>query len=123
MTQIESAWLAGLFDGEGCVAIPSRYRQRNTPSYRIEIANTDMPLLEQVVKVTGVSTIRTHLRDNPRHKTAYHWEAGGADALSLLRQMRPWLIVKAERADAAFRGEIFPRQARWDLLYPNGQAD
>ncbi len=116
MSQAQTAWLAGLFDGEGSVII--NHRKLTSPSYRITITNTCKPLVDKIVEVTGITRVNVRNPSNPRHATTYVWECGGSDALFLLRQMRPWLLVKAERADAAFEGLMFERQSRWDDVRP-----
>lgn len=118
MSEGEARWFAGLFDGEGSIVQTQRTR---TPegSCRIQVTNTVVELLEQIQEYTGVGRINTQLRhvNNPRHATAYTWSAGHGHAREILRQVRPWLIVKAERADAVLEGRIFGRQTRWDSIY------
>jgi hypothetical protein len=123
MTDAEVAWLAGIFDGEGSIILSQRKRS-GTGYVRATITNTVLPLLERVIEVTGVGSI-THVeksKNNPRHQDSYTWHAGGAYSLELIRQMRPWLIAKAERADAVLAGNTFPRQLRWDNIYPPATA-
>lgn len=122
MSLIDAAWLAGVFDGEGTVSIAQRQRADRRPTYRLSICNTCLPLIERIVDATGIDQVYRHARHNKKHRDVFVWQVGGPDALSLLRQMRPWLIVKAERADAAFEWRTFPRVARWDDIYP-GKAD
>lgn len=118
MADVEVAWFAGLFDGEGSVVMKHRARARG--SVYISITNTVLPLLEKVRTFTGVGRIefKPVSEKNPKHADCYTWICGGTQAREILRQVRPWLIVKAERADAVLEGRIFPRQSRWDDLYP-----
>lgn len=117
MSEPEIAWFAGLFDGEGSIVRAQRIR---TPigHIRIEIYNCVRPLLERVVEYTGVGDVRERKVTNPKHSRSYYWVVGGGKAIEILRQVRPWLIVKAERADAVLEGRSFPRQSRWDDIYP-----
>jgi hypothetical protein len=114
MSQGECMWFAGLFDGEGSII---RARNRTAGHFRIQVYNCVRPLLERIVEYTGVGYIRERSVTNPRHSPSWVWDVGAAEALEILRQVRPWLIVKAERADAVLSGKTFPRQARWDLIY------
>jgi hypothetical protein len=123
MSEPEIAWLAGLFDGEGSIVQTQRTR---TPegSIRIQVTNNVIAILEQIQEFTGVGRINVQSRkeNNPRHGETYTWSAGTGYALEILRQIRPWLIVKAERADAVLGGRSFDRQSRWDDIYPEGQV-
>jgi hypothetical protein len=118
MSDVECAWFAGMFDGEGSIVQTQRKR---TPegSFRIQITNTVIEVLEQAEKFTGVGRVNVQYRknQNPRHSVAYTWTVAAGPALEILRQIRPWLIVKAERADAVLEGRSFERQGRWDHLY------
>lgn len=118
MSDVEAAWLAGLFDGEGSIVLVNRRRAQQRPQYVIHVYNTYRPLVERIVEVTGLNNTSVRESKNPRHATAYKWSCAGADAVSILRRMRPWLLVKAERADAVFEGRTFERQSRWDDIYP-----
>lgn len=119
MSDVECAWFAGMFDGEGSIVQTQRKR---TPdgSFRIQITNTVIGVLEQAKKVTGVGRINVQYRknQNPKHAVAYTWSCAAGEALEILRQVRPWLIVKAERADAVLECRSFDRQSRWDDIYP-----
>lgn len=112
-------WLAGLFDGEGSIVIAQRKRTP-TGHFRIHVTNTVVPLLERIKEYTEVGDIKLLSRKekNPRHSDAYIWVVGGGKALEVLRQIRPWLIAKADRADAVLEGRSFERQSRWDDIYP-----
>ena len=64
MTSEEAAYIAGLFDGEGCVSYKQYMRKRphNIKPYptwqiRLEIAMTDKSILVWVMEVLGVGTI------------------------------------------------------------------
>ena len=45
MSQIDSAYIAGLIDGEGTVTLSCRHRSENRHLV-ISISNTELPLLE-----------------------------------------------------------------------------
>lgn len=116
MSEPEIAWFAGLFDGEGSIVLAKR-NSENSKAARIIIYNTVRELLEQVIRFTGVGVIHERKSKNPRHADSYYWQCGGGEAVAILRQVRPWLIVKADRADAVLSGESFERQSRWDDIY------
>lgn len=110
-------WFAGLFDGEGSITLTNR-RRANGGSVKISIANTHLPLLERAVEVAGVGQVHEkRTKAEAHHLDAYWWDCTGAAALEVLRQIRPWLLSRSERADVVLAGGWFPRQARWDHLY------
>jgi hypothetical protein len=100
MTEVEIAWLAGLFDGEGSIVLNRRNRP-NSLSCRITVTNTFYPLLERVLEVTGTGVLQelTRYHTNPKHARSWNWQCNGTNARLILKQILPWLIVKKERAE------------------------
>ncbi len=96
----EAAYLAGLWDGEGSIMLLSK---RDTIAVRISIVNTDRAMLDWIVQATGLSIVLRHRdADTARgHKATWQWGCNGDAALSVLRQIRPYLITKASHADLA----------------------
>lgn len=95
MSPIDTAWLAGVFDGEGTIIKP---RKTSLRSLRISVNNTCEPLVEKIYEVTGTGSVRFIPSHNPKHNHQWIWQCHGDNARSLLRQMLPWLIVKKEKA-------------------------
>lgn len=118
MSPAEIAWFAGLLDGEGSIILAHRNRD-GSRAFRLQISNTVVPLLERIREYTGVGVIRETTRSvqNPKHARGYIWTVNTGEGLEILRQVRPWLIVKADRADAVLEGKSFDRQSRWDDIY------
>lgn len=52
----EAAWLAGLIDGDGTVALPRRHKNEHR-HLEVSISNTDFALLEYVKSIVGVGRI------------------------------------------------------------------
>jgi hypothetical protein len=105
MADIEAAWLAGLFDGEGNVSIHVALGQRAMGA-KIQITNTNRNLLERVLTITGGGFIAQRPRYNPKWKTTYDWHATGLNAARLLKRMLPWLIVKKEAAETVVSNSL-----------------
>lgn len=99
----DAAYISGVFDGEGSIILYDRGfggRQQ----LRITISNTDKPLIDWLKATVGSGTIITKKWTKPEHahyKTSYTWQIYGANAVSILQQMLPYLIVKRERAEYA----------------------
>jgi hypothetical protein len=98
MSELERAWFAGLFDGEGCIAWPRRGIHR---SVRLDVPNTCRALIDQIAKVTGTGRVAPYQRKDPKHSACWGWHCYGDNARSILRQIYPWLIVKKDAAAVA----------------------
>ena len=107
MSDTNIAYIAGLFDGEGCVSYKQYMRQRPhnkkpypTWSIRMEIAMTDKSILKWVHEVLGVGTV------NPkRYKTKYtvgwkkqrRWRCQHREAYYVARLLWPYAHVKLDK--------------------------
>ena len=107
MSDTNIAYIAGLFDGEGCVCYKQYMRQRPhnkkpypTWSIRMEIAMTDKSILKWVHEVLGVGTV------NPkRYKTKYtvgwkkqwRWRCQHREAYYVARLLWPYAHVKLDK--------------------------
>lgn len=116
MSDVECAWLAGLFDGEGSIVELKRGATQINKGWRIQITNTCTALLDRVDEVTGVHARVTKRRKvpNPKHAQAYDWQCYSTTAAAILVQMLPYLIVKRARALlvlAQYRPESFSQAA------------
>ncbi len=107
LSESETAWLAGLIDGEGSIYFTtSRWQlvdgtKRSGKQLKLCVANTHRPLLDRIVEVTGCGHITNHGQSRHGRKDCFSWDCYGGNAISLIRQTRPWLIVKAEKAAMA----------------------
>jgi hypothetical protein len=90
--EAELAYIAGFFDGEGCIsAVADR---RGYVSVRLNISQKfDIPLLFIQARFGG--NIRWH------RGTVWHWEAYGDAALNMLRALLPYLMLKRPQAELA----------------------
>lgn len=102
VTRLDVRYVAGLFDGEGCVAINKRNPDSmgGKPQYRLvlQVSMTNervIALLRETCSGT-YSPIHWHTRHNNR--TAYQWRTQANNAADLLREWIPHLVVKREEA-------------------------
>jgi hypothetical protein len=100
MSDTDSAYFAGLMDGEGSIIIAKNKGGRNT--WRATISNTDFDLLNWCKKVTGCGSIVRHENSNPLHATSGAWQCYSWNARSILKQLLPYLKIK-EKIDRAVR--------------------
>lgn len=101
------SWLAALIDGEGSIMLTSRmdktkYRANQLRSV-VSISNTNLKLLREVVKKTGINRIYKHIRPktdkNRNHvKTAYTWRMVSTEIKIVLPAVLPWLVIKKKQA-------------------------
>lgn len=104
------AWLAGLIEGEGTVAIARSSRQtgyRYGVQHRclVQIANTDGRLIERACDVIAAITGKRpkphgvkRYAENQRPGLAIHVTTSWEIAF-LIPAVRPWLVTKADQAD------------------------
>lgn len=123
MTELELAYLAGFFDGEGCIGI---YQNGNTKGYFLSVqitqndSATSRPMLEQLRDLWGGSISgRTHQSTGNRR---LGYTLTGDRAAVLLDALLPYLVGKREQALVAVawqrnrssvtrdaRGRVVPR--------------
>lgn len=102
-TELEIAWAAGFFDGEGTVTI-RRGRSgkgvygRKTYGLYMRVSQVEREPLDKFTQIFGTgSTSKSRQYDASRYP--YHdWCAAGTSAAMILSRMLPYLTVKRERA-------------------------
>jgi hypothetical protein len=88
------AYLAGLFDGEGCVSINSRYQlkcQATTYHLVAGVSNNDATTLRRLKRIYGFGSLTTQGKN-------MHWVMEDRQALSFLERIYPWLRIKSNVA-------------------------
>ena len=92
------AYIAGLFDGEGCVYV----QKANTSSLiTVSIAGSYEPVLRKVQELFSGVVRGTSKKIGNRHKKPWRWEAHGRDTLYFLESVSPYLQEKKAQADIA----------------------
>lgn len=83
LTEAETAWMTGLFDGEGCIS----YKHKNSVSLSIKM--TDEDLIQRFHKLAGCGSL--YYYDKADYKRMFVCEIGkGEDCRRLLLIMLPW---------------------------------
>lgn len=92
---IESSYVAGLFDGEGCVLFPKLSSRKGIPNGRISlyisITNKNKEVLDEVQKKFKGTVFRNQ-------QGIYRWATSANRASKFLKEIFPWLIIKREEA-------------------------
>ena len=80
LSEVECAYIAGLFDGEGSLI-------NNKGYFRIQIVNTNLEVLEWIKPARGIG----------KNKSVFLWLTNRAEMVDkLLRCISPYLIIKRE---------------------------
>lgn len=100
MPPTEAAYFAGIIDGEGHISIYGGYGKKDPHAYRahLGVANTDLGLLEWLKTASGVGGVSLQRKASDNRKAAYQWQIGAEGARSVLVQVLPYLVIKADRA-------------------------
>jgi hypothetical protein len=94
----EIAYIAGLFDGEGCVRIKHANQGGNSYYVIAHITNTNREMLEKVELYFGGNT---RIQEKGRNKIVYNWSLSSSEAVDFLKTLSPFLIEKLEQAKVA----------------------
>lgn len=98
MTDAEIAWLAGIVEGEGCIAFPGVY------STVLTIGMTDKDVIDRCHALVGAGA--RYVTSKGRHKPQYIWKLADQHKMrELLALLLPWM---GERRSARIR-EAFGR--------------
>ena len=97
MSPTEAAYFAGLLDGEGTILVWQRKdRLASRLSIRAVIVNTDYPVMEWLAE---------HVGGNVNDKPIWSWTVNGPNAVSVLKQALPYLVIKRAKAIAAVESQ------------------
>lgn len=94
-------YLAGFFDGEGSIGL-YRNGQGHGSTLRVQITQNCSPLADallEAIKENWGGSLSLMNRD--RKRPAWSYQASSSKGVQFLRDMRPYLILKAEQADIA----------------------
>ena len=127
MTETEKAYIAGIIDGEGSIML-TRFHKNEYPSPCVSISSTDIELLEWLKNTTKVGRIINKKNYNKeRHKDSYTYRVIYNDALRLLEEIEPYLIIEKKKLRAKHILEnykkVTPRNGKYseELKYKKEQ--
>jgi hypothetical protein len=101
------AYMAGLVDGEGCIAIfehwhknPKALDPRGYLRHKaiITVVNTNRIMLDWIAANFG-GKVRQNTYRPPPYKQCYTWEASYGLAAEIVEAIQPYLIAKKEQAN------------------------
>lgn len=97
LTEVESAYLAGIVDGEGCVS--ASISRKGYINGCLEIGSVSRPLLEELMEMVGTGTICKKGRRSKRAKILYVWHVQIGAIPTLMPQLLPYLRLKRKQAE------------------------
>jgi hypothetical protein len=113
MTEAETAWLAGLLEGEGSFFMKRQTRRwkPHTPAHtystpKIKVGSTDLDVIQRVAELWG-TRLEFHRRRQDHWKDQWVVCKAGAPAVEIMRQVLPWM---GERRSAKIQEVI----AEWE---------
>lgn len=106
MRDIDLAWLAGIFDGEGNIGFEVRSKEGSCINVRATVTNTDELLINKVLSIYGGLGINSYCQKRKRHSNDGHIRKPCYDlqvhrlreVKILLEAILPFLTTKKERA-------------------------
>ena len=103
-SEIEIAWAAGLFEGEGCICVynrPARGKDSWRRGVTMNLTSTDRDVVEKFASVVGVgsvSTLSEARKAKPHHKDQFRWLIASAkDVETVIRLFLPHLCARRSR--------------------------
>lgn len=118
MTETEKAYIAGIIDGEGSIML-TRFHSNQYHSPCISIASTDKELLYWMETVTNMGKIISKKNYNKeKHKDSFTYRVSYNDALILLKEIEPYLIINRKKLRAKLILEkykqVTPRNGKYN---------
>lgn len=92
------AYIAGFFDGEGCIRIKKASQRGNSYYVWVAITNSNKGILDEVVELFG-GTVRP--AEKTVNKVVYHYLITASEAVDFLTTISGFLRDKKEQAELA----------------------
>jgi len=106
------SYLAGLFDGEGCVQYKQYLdtKRKNRPKrYKVwrislEMSMTNKEVMEWVYNLVKCGTLKLNIKNKspsskPHYKNQWRWRCAHRDAYQVAKLMWPYAIVKLHQLE------------------------
>jgi len=102
-------YLAGYFDGEGCVTV-SAHSSRRAAGLRVQIQSGDKEVLDEFVARFGgeAKAGKVYPCNYPQKRALFTWNLNSTKAQNALHQMLPFLISKKIVAELALQMNFLP---------------
>lgn len=95
MKKTQLAWVAGIVDGEGCIYATPRGQ------LRLQVGMSHLPTIERLHEIFPTSNIRNHTQQNPKWKNRFFWLVTNERAITVLKEILPYMVTKEAEAIVA----------------------
>jgi len=99
MRKTDLAYVAGLIDGEGCIGA-QLHKSKDCSMIFIKVGMADRECVEFLQFLFGGKIYQEKIK---RKNTIYVWALYGMKAWEILKEIKPYLILKRSRAEIAIR--------------------
>ena len=106
LTEVQKAYLAGFFDGEGCIHI-GKHQSKNTPTpiynLYVIVAQTNKAIIDDMLEMVGLGSVHLYKRSlkNKNENDAYAWRLSGRHAADFLTAIKDYVKLKRFQLDVA----------------------
>ena len=119
MTETEKAYLAGIIDGEGSIML-IRLSKTTHPAPVLSVPSTTIELLHYIQKIIGFGKIIPKTNYNKeKHKDCYTFTLIRNQALDVIKEIYPYLIINTKRERARLLlmdyKRLTPRNGRYSM--------
>ncbi len=112
-SEVDRAWLASLFDADGCLGIRrfDSYRKEKKQVYQdgyvayTTVGNSDVEILDKCIEITNLGKVNLKTKagssDNRgivTRRDNYNWRLDGNSALEINKAIYPYLVAKKKQA-------------------------
>jgi hypothetical protein len=112
-TDIDIAWAAGLFEGEGCFTA-SRNSSGRYPAFVCCLGMTDEDVVLRFAAVVGCGTVREHGDRRSNRKTRFDWSVSGLAAYEVAEMLLPYLGHRRRQVALALMEQSRPQETVCD---------
>ena len=99
LNQTSRAWIAGLFDGEGCV---TTQKGKHGPRVRVVLGMTHKETVKKLHNYFGGS-FREVIRNNDKHKNYFVWTITPPRCYSFLEAIEPFSVTKKRQIQVGLK--------------------
>lgn len=117
LSELELAYAAGYFDGEGSVHIVADSRGDGRRYLRVGVASTDREVIEWFHSHFGGTFSVRQPGPEKNHKVSYWWATSGKVAVAFLEAIYPYLRQKKERVKIARAFQALTPGAALNIRY------
>lgn len=100
-TEAETAYIAGIIDGEGCIGI--YYKKTNGYFIQLTIVNTNRELISWLESKLHSNSMEKLRDKRPNNKQAYAVTVDRMRAYEVLKRITSYVIAKRENVDLALK--------------------